>query len=71
MALGDIPATTVLTGVTRDMAISSEETFGPDRWPHLVDTEAEVVALANDTDAGLLRIFTPTACTVRIVWPRL
>lgn len=48
---------TVLTGVTRDMAISSEETFGPVAGLISFDTEAEVVALANDTDAGLAAYF--------------
>jgi succinate-semialdehyde dehydrogenase/glutarate-semialdehyde dehydrogenase len=48
---------TVLTGVTRDMAVASEETFGPVAPLFKFDTEAEVVAAANDTDFGLASYF--------------
>src|SRR5690606_19907073 len=43
----------VLTGVTSDMAVTREETFGPLAPLFAFDTEDEVVALANDTIYGL------------------
>jgi succinate-semialdehyde dehydrogenase / glutarate-semialdehyde dehydrogenase len=46
-------APTVLTGVTPDMLIYREETFGPVAPVIVFDDAAEVVALANDTDYGL------------------
>jgi succinate-semialdehyde dehydrogenase/glutarate-semialdehyde dehydrogenase len=44
---------TVLTGVTSEMSISREETFGPVVPIGTFDTEAEAVALANGTPFGL------------------
>jgi succinate-semialdehyde dehydrogenase/glutarate-semialdehyde dehydrogenase len=44
---------TVLTGVTPAMAIAREEIFGPVAAVTRFTTEAEAIALANDTDAGL------------------
>lgn len=44
---------TILTGVTREMAIASEETFGPVAALFKFDSEAEVLAAANDTEFGL------------------
>lgn len=44
---------TVLTDVTPDMLLASEETFGPVVTIHAYDTVDEVIALANDTDYGL------------------
>jgi succinate-semialdehyde dehydrogenase/glutarate-semialdehyde dehydrogenase len=44
---------TVLTGITRDMDIYHEETFGPIAPVIPFDTEQEVVELANDTRYGL------------------
>ncbi len=44
---------TVLTGVTPDMAIMREETFGPVIPVTVFDTVDEAVALANDTVFGL------------------
>jgi succinate-semialdehyde dehydrogenase/glutarate-semialdehyde dehydrogenase len=44
---------TVLTGVTADMAIAREETFGPVAPLFRFETEDEVVAAANDTEFGL------------------
>ncbi|GGO38465.1 NAD-dependent succinate-semialdehyde dehydrogenase [Gemmobacter aquaticus] len=44
---------TVLTGVTADMAIAREETFGPVAPLFRFETEGEVVAAANDTEFGL------------------
>jgi succinate-semialdehyde dehydrogenase/glutarate-semialdehyde dehydrogenase len=44
---------TVLTGVTADMAVAREETFGPLAPLFRFETETEVVAAANDTEFGL------------------
>ncbi|GAA3471745.1 succinic semialdehyde dehydrogenase [Nonomuraea roseola] len=44
---------TVLTGVTEDMALCRNETFGPVVSLYPYSTEEEVVALANDTIYGL------------------
>lgn len=44
---------TVLTGISKDMKIASEEIFGPVSAIFRFDTEEEVVAAANDTDFGL------------------
>jgi succinate-semialdehyde dehydrogenase/glutarate-semialdehyde dehydrogenase len=46
-------APTVLTGVTSDMAIYREETFGPIAPVIEFDDEEEVIAAANDTTYGL------------------
>lgn len=45
---------TVLTGVARDARMASEEIFGPVAPLTPFTTEAEVVALANDTPFGLV-----------------
>ena len=44
---------TVLTGANRDMALFSEETFGPVAALFKFETEEEVIAAANDTIFGL------------------
>ena len=44
---------TVLTGVTQDMKVSKEETFGPLAPLFRLKTEDEAVAMANDTEFGL------------------
>jgi acyl-CoA reductase-like NAD-dependent aldehyde dehydrogenase len=44
---------TVLTGVSHDMRIMREEIFGPVLPITVVDSEAEAVALANDSQFGL------------------
>lgn len=44
---------TILTGVTQTMKVAHEETFGPVAPIFRFDTEAEVVARANDTEFGL------------------
>jgi succinate-semialdehyde dehydrogenase/glutarate-semialdehyde dehydrogenase len=48
---------TVLTDMTKDMAIFSEETFGPVAPLFKFDTEEEVIAMANDTIFGLAGYF--------------
>ncbi len=48
---------TILTGVTADMAIATEETFGPVAPLFKFETEAEVVQAANDTEFGLASYF--------------
>jgi succinate-semialdehyde dehydrogenase / glutarate-semialdehyde dehydrogenase len=48
---------TILTGVTSDMAVTEEETFGPVAPLFSFKTEAEVVAAANDTIYGLASYF--------------
>ncbi|WP_151777872.1 NAD-dependent succinate-semialdehyde dehydrogenase [Acinetobacter brisouii] len=44
---------TVLTGVTQDMKVAKEETFGPLAPLFRFKTEDEAVAMANDTEFGL------------------
>jgi succinate-semialdehyde dehydrogenase/glutarate-semialdehyde dehydrogenase len=46
-------APTLLTGVSTDMRIYREETFGPIAPVILYDTEDEVIEMANDTEYGL------------------
>ncbi|WP_298500146.1 NAD-dependent succinate-semialdehyde dehydrogenase [uncultured Maritimibacter sp.] len=48
---------TVLTGVTADMAVAREETFGPVAPLFKFDTDDEVVAASNDTEFGLASYF--------------
>ncbi len=48
---------TVLTDVTRDMLVAREETFGPVAPLFKFKSEAEVVAMANDTPFGLAAYF--------------
>ena len=45
---------TVLTGVPRDAAMADQEIFGPVAPLTPFDTEAEVIAAANDTEYGLV-----------------
>ena len=44
---------TILTGVTSAMLMAREETFGPVAPLFKFDTEAEAIAMANDTEFGL------------------
>ncbi|MDO5032794.1 succinic semialdehyde dehydrogenase [Corynebacterium sp.] len=44
---------TVLTGVTPEMKLCAEETFGPVLAVYSVDSDEDAVALANDTPYGL------------------
>lgn len=48
---------TVLTGVTTDMKVAKEETFGPVAPLFKFTDEAEVVAMANDSEFGLAAYF--------------
>ncbi len=48
---------TVLTGVTTDMMITREETFGPVAPLYRFKTEAEAIKMANDTEFGLAAYF--------------
>ena len=48
---------TIVTGATRDMAVSTEETFGPFAPLFKFEDEDEVIALANDTIFGLASYF--------------
>jgi succinate-semialdehyde dehydrogenase/glutarate-semialdehyde dehydrogenase len=48
---------TILTGVTPAMAVAREETFGPVAPLFRFTSEAEAIALANDTEFGLAAYF--------------
>jgi len=48
---------TVITGVTHEMQIASEETFGPVAGIFQFSTEKEVVELANEAEVGLAGYF--------------
>jgi succinate-semialdehyde dehydrogenase/glutarate-semialdehyde dehydrogenase len=44
---------TILAGVTQEMKVASEETFGPVAPLFRFETEEEVISMANDTEFGL------------------
>lgn len=48
---------TVLTGATREMAVATDETFGPLAAIFPFTTEEEVIDLANDSEFGLAGYF--------------
>jgi succinate-semialdehyde dehydrogenase/glutarate-semialdehyde dehydrogenase len=48
---------TILTGVTPEMAVAREETFGPVAPLFRFENEAQAIALANDTEFGLAAYF--------------
>ena len=54
---GNFYEPTVLTDVTTKMKVASEETFGPVAPLFRFETEAEAIALANDTPFGLAAYF--------------
>jgi succinate-semialdehyde dehydrogenase / glutarate-semialdehyde dehydrogenase len=54
---GNFYEPTVLTGVTANMLIAREETFGPVAPLFRFNDEAEVIRLANDTEFGLAAYF--------------
>jgi succinate-semialdehyde dehydrogenase / glutarate-semialdehyde dehydrogenase len=57
---------TVLTDVTSKMLIAKEETFGPVAPLFRFKTEAEAIAMANDTEFGLAAYFYST--NIHRVW---
>jgi succinate-semialdehyde dehydrogenase / glutarate-semialdehyde dehydrogenase len=48
---------TILTGVTKEMKVATEETFGPVAPLFRFKDEADVIAQANDTEFGLASYF--------------
>jgi succinate-semialdehyde dehydrogenase/glutarate-semialdehyde dehydrogenase len=48
---------TVLSGVTPDMIVANDETFGPLAPVFAFDTEEDAIKLANDTEFGLAGYF--------------
>jgi succinate-semialdehyde dehydrogenase/glutarate-semialdehyde dehydrogenase len=54
---GNFFAPTIITGVTQDMKVASEETFGPLAPLFKFETEDDVIAMANDTIFGLASYF--------------
>ncbi len=48
---------TILTGMTQEMVVAREETFGPVAPLFSFETEDEVMAMANDTEFGLAGYF--------------
>ena len=54
---GNFLAPTIFTGATKEMAVSTEETFGPLAPLFKFEDEDEVIALANDTIFGLASYF--------------
>ena len=56
-AAGSFYAPTILDGVTKEMDIFYEETFGPVAGLTVFDTEDEVIELANDSIYGLASYF--------------
>jgi succinate-semialdehyde dehydrogenase/glutarate-semialdehyde dehydrogenase len=48
---------TVITGITPEMRVMREETFGPVAPLLRFETEAEAIRIANDTDFGLAAYF--------------
>lgn len=48
---------TVITGATHAMEVARDETFGPLAPVFKFDTEAEAIAMANDTEFGLAAYF--------------
>ncbi|MEP4198468.1 MAG: NAD-dependent succinate-semialdehyde dehydrogenase [Aliishimia sp.] len=48
---------TIVTGITQDMKVAQEETFGPLAPLFKFDDEDEVIAMANDTIFGLAAYF--------------
>lgn len=54
---GNFFAPTIITGVTSDMAVATEETFGPLAPLFKFENEDEVIKMANDTIFGLASYF--------------
>ncbi len=54
---GNFMAPTIVTGATKEMIFSTEETFGPFAPLYKFENEDEVIELANDTIFGLASYF--------------
>ena len=54
---GNFYEPTILANVTQDMMVAREETFGPVAPLFKFKTEADVIAMANDTPFGLAAYF--------------
>ncbi len=54
---GNFLAPTIVTGVTQDMQVAQDETFGPFAPLFKFEDEDEVIAMANDTIFGLASYF--------------
>ncbi len=54
---GNFFAPTIVTGVTQDMKVATEETFGPFAPLFKFEDEDEVIVMANDTIFGLASYF--------------
>ncbi len=54
---GNFMSPTIITGVTQDMKVAHEETFGPLAPLFKFDTVDDVIAMANDTIFGLASYF--------------
>jgi len=54
---GNFLAPTIMTGVTQDMKVATEETFGPLAPLFKFETEDDVIEMANDTIFGLASYF--------------
>ena len=54
---GNFIAPTIVTGVTQDMRVAQEETFGPLAPLFKFENEDDVIAMANDTIFGLASYF--------------
>src|SRR5207237_4063733 len=57
LARGSFYAPTVLEGITPEMLISTEETFGPVAGVARFETEEEAIRLSNDSIYGLCAYF--------------
>jgi succinate-semialdehyde dehydrogenase/glutarate-semialdehyde dehydrogenase len=63
---GNFVEPVLITGVTRDMKLCDDETFGPLAAVIKFETEAEAIEIANDTPYGLAAYFYST--NVHRVW---
>ncbi len=54
---GNFLAPTIMTGVTQEMQVATDETFGPFAPLFKFDSEDDVIAMANDTIFGLASYF--------------
>jgi succinate-semialdehyde dehydrogenase/glutarate-semialdehyde dehydrogenase len=54
---GNFVAPTIMSGVTQNMAVATDETFGPLAPLFKFENEDDVIAMANDTIFGLASYF--------------